>query len=194
MVVYKQESVSNLIRDEFVAVRITPETPEVFRTFAVNNVPTFIIVGADGFEYERCSGFLDADGLVAFCLLALGKVYYDRHEKATAQRYLERLLLTYPQSPYVPEGIFLRGICLYLISQDPTHLTESFLHLSENHPDSIWTKRSLVLHFHPSAVFDWDAECRQHRDYWDSQDAFAKCFATYFNWPPHYQVPKKDNR
>jgi len=73
MVVYKQKALSDLIRNEFLAVRIGTDTPDVFRAYRVNNVPAFIIAGTDGFEYERYSGFIDANGLAAFCLLALGR-------------------------------------------------------------------------------------------------------------------------
>jgi thioredoxin-related protein len=186
--VYTQKHVSDLIHSEFVALRLTPDTPDVFRTYAVKNVPAFIIAGTDGLEYERCSGFLKAEDLEAFCLLALGKFYHDRCETKTAQQYMERLVSTYPQSLHASEGVFLRGIYRYMTSQDPLQLKESFLMLANIYPDSIWVRRSLILHFYPSVVVDWETYRRQRRDYWESPDAFVKSYATYYNGPSVHQI------
>jgi hypothetical protein len=188
MVVHQRKTVADLIQGEFVPVHITPDTPDVFRTYGVTNVPVFVIAGTDGFEYERCSGFLDADGLMSFCLLALGKVFHDRNDTETAQKYLDRLISACPESFYTPEGIFLRGLYRYMTSQDPLHLRESFLMLAKIHPKSIWVKRSLIMHFHPSAVTDWEAYRKRRSDYWESQDAFVKSYATYYNGPSDHQI------
>lgn len=180
MVVYRQQEVFDLVGNEFVGVRVSPETPDLFRAYAVSHVPAWVVTGADGFEYERLSGFRDKEEFSAFCLLALGKFYHDRGESETAQRHLERLVFNHPQSPYAPEGFFLHGLCSYLNTRDPQHFKDAFQKISQTHPESPWCKRSLVLYAHPSAVVDWDAARRQNRNYWDSEDAFAKCFATYF--------------
>lgn len=186
--VYTQKHVFDLIHSEFIALRITPETPDVFRTYAVKNVPAFIVAGTDGLEYERCSGFLKAEDLEAFCLLALGKFYHNRGETKNAQQYMERLISTSPQSLHAPEGLFLCGVYRYMTSQDPLQLRESFLMLAKSYPGSIWVRRSLILHFFPSAVIDWEAYRKQRRDYWESDDAYLKAYATYYNGPSGHQI------
>jgi len=181
--IFTQNPLSDLIKSEFVALRMTSDAPDVFHNYAVKNVPAFVIAGTDGLEYERCSDIFDAEGLAAFCLLALGKVYHDRNEAETAQQHVERLINSYPQSPHAPEGVFLRGVYRYIASQDPMHLKASLFMLGKNYPDSIWVRRSLVLHFHPSTVVDWEAYRRQRRDYWESQDAYLKAWCTFYNGP-----------
>jgi len=188
MVVYPQQNVADLIQGEFVPVRITPDNPDVFRAYAVNTVPAFIVTGTDGVECERRSGSLDAEALVAFCLLALGKFYHDLHETQKAQQYMERLINSYPQSPHAPEAVFLQGVYRYLISEDPVHLKTSLFALVKNYPDSIWVRRSLVLHCHPSTVADWDAYRKKRRDYWESRDAYLKAYFTYYNGPSGHQI------
>ena len=188
IVVYKQKTISDLIRNEFLAVRISADTPDVFRTYRINNVPAFIIVGTNGFEYERYWGILDADSLAAFYLLALGKSYQDRNETEAAQQYLERLISTYPQSLHAPEGLFLHGLYRYMTSQNPMDLKKSFLKIAKIYPDSIWVRRSLVLYFHPSAVKDWEDYHKRRLDYWESKDAFLKAYATYYNGPSNHQI------
>ena len=186
--IYKQKEVSTFIQSEFVTLRLTPDTPDPFRTYNVKNVPTFIVAGTDGLEYNRRSGFLEAEELMAFCLLALGKIYYNRNQLESAHRHMEKLAVNYPRSIHAPEGIFLRGLYRYMTTKDPVHFRESFLMLANSYPESIWVKRSLILYCHPSAVIDWDADCKERRDYWESPDAFVKCYATIFNGPSAHQI------
>lgn len=175
------KEVSSLIREGLVALRATPDTPEVFHTYAVKNVPELIIADTDGFEYERCTGFLDPPNLTAFFLFSLGKIEYDRGKKEAAERYIEALVENCPQSIYAPEGVLLRGIYRYQSTGETVHLKQSFETLAENYTGSIWVKRALVLHCHPSAIVNWETERKMHRDYWESQDAFVKSYATTFN-------------
>jgi len=188
MAVYPQQNVADLIRGEFVPVRITPATPELFGIYAVNTVPAFIVSGTDGMECERHAGFLDAEALTSFCLLALGKYYHDRREIEKAQQYIERLIIAYPQSAYAPEAVFLQGVYCYLTSHDPACLKTSLFALAQNYPDSIWVRRSLILHCHPTTINEWEVYQRQHLDYWKSQDAYLKAYFTYYNGPSDHHI------
>jgi len=188
MVVYPQQNVAELIQNEFLPIRLTPETPDVFRAYAVHTVPAFVVTDADGLECERRSGFLDAEGLASFCLLALGKFYHDHHATEKARQYLERLISAHPKSIDAPESIFLRGVYQYIVSQNPLRLRDAFLMLAQNYPDSVWVRRSLVLYFHPSAITDWEDFRKRRLDYWESKDAFLKAYATYYNGPSGHQI------
>ena len=180
MIVYRHEEVSNLIDQEFIAVQVTTEMTDVFWEYSVNCVPAWIVVDVDGFIYARCYEYFNAEEFWAFCLLALGRFYCDQGKIEAALHHLKKLLATHPQSPYAPEAFFLRSLCFYINTRNPQHFKDAYLEISHTHPNSIWCKRSLVLYAHPHIIVDWDATRRQHCNYWDSEDAFTKCFATYF--------------
>ena len=180
---HQEGPLANLIRNELIGLHITTDTPDLFQTYAIKNIPTFIVAKADGIEYARSVDANTADDLTAFCLLALGKIAHEHGETARAQQFMDRLVSAYPQSLQAPEGAFLRGVYRYMTSQDPVHLKASLFMLGKNYPGSIWVRRSLVLHLHHSAVADWDACRKQHLDYWETQDAFLKAYFTYHNGP-----------
>jgi hypothetical protein len=180
---HQEGPLAELIQSELIGLHITTETPDLFQTYAVKNVPTFIVANADGIEYERSVDVNTADDLAAFCLLALGKFAHDHGETARAQQFIERLVSSYPQSLQAPEGVFLRGVYRYMASQDPMDLKASLFMLGKSYSGSIWVRRSLVLHIHPSTVVDWEVYRRQRRDYWESQDAYLKAWCTWYNGP-----------
>ncbi len=183
MMIHQDQDLADLIQNHFIGLRITQDMTVMFQRYKIDLVPTFIVAGPDGTEYERFADLIGHDDLAALCLFALGKYCHDRNDTDAAQQHMEKLVDTYPHSPYAPEAIFLRGAYRYLISEDPAHLKTALFMLGKNHPGSIWVRRSLVLHLHHSSVADWDNYRKQHRDYWKSKEAYLKAYFTYHNGP-----------
>lgn len=164
----KKELLSRLAK-EFVLLRITPNTPTDFRTYNVNATPALLILGPTGMGYERFTGFLDKQGLMAFCLIGLGKWRYDIGQADIARDHVEELTSLYPGSVYAPEGLFLRGIYRYQTTKDRSHLKESYDTLARQYPDSPWVKRSRLINLYPCALFKWEAYRNQGWESWENR-------------------------
>ncbi|HOO40382.1 MAG TPA: thioredoxin family protein [Syntrophales bacterium] len=183
MAVYARQDVIDLVQSEFVPLYITPGMPEIFRTYTVGEVPLLIVAEENGTEYERSVGFLDAQELMAFCLLALVKFYYDRDKAEIAKRHAERLIKDFPYGRRIPEGVFWQGVTRYQVTHDRRHFREAFETLAGNHPDSIWTVRARIFYCYPTSFIEWKNNRKNRLDYWKSRDAFLKSFAGYFFGP-----------
>ena len=164
---FSRKEILTRLTEEFVLLRITPNAPADFRTYNIKATPAFLILGPTGMEFERFTGFLDAQSLMAFCLLGLGKWRYDLGQADIAQYHVEELTSQYPGSIHAPEGFFLRGIYRYQTTKDRSHLRESYDTLARQYPDSPWVKRSRLLHLYPCAFFKWEAYRNQGWAYWE---------------------------
>ena len=74
---YSRNDVVQILNEKLVSSRINPETPHLFKTYAIQVTPVQLIIGNDGFERQRSTGYLSGLELMAFLLLGLGKYYFD---------------------------------------------------------------------------------------------------------------------
>jgi len=165
--VFSKKEILARLAIEFVLLRITPDAPADFRNYNINATPAFLILGPTGMEFERFTGFLDTPGLMAFCLLGLGKWRYDLGQADIARDHMEELTSLYAGSVSAAEGLFLRGIYRYRTTKDRSHLRESYDTLARQYPDSPWVKRSRLLHLYPCAFFKLEAYRNQGWAYWE---------------------------
>jgi TolA-binding protein len=72
----------------------------------------------------------------------MGKSYFEQDRFSEALSSIEKLLREYPKSGAAPEGIYLRGVCLYKSTNNPKPLKEAYEQLKDQYPESEWTKRA----------------------------------------------------
>lgn len=167
---YTRDKVVALFKKGILAVRVSPEDPTWFKSYGVKFTPTCLLLNPEGNEEERSTGFLEANGLMAFLLLGLAKSYYDMGRLEEGKQCVEILTQDYPNSAQAPEAFFLRGIFRYHTDQNRDHFKEAYDILYDRYKDNIWTKRARLLYLYPCALFRWQTFRKQKGDFWDKDD------------------------
>ncbi len=167
---FTRQKVIDLFQKGILAVRVSPQEPSWYKTYNVKFTPTCILLNPEGNEEERSTGFLEANGMMAFLLLGIAKCCYDTGRLEEGGAYIETLTKDYPNSAQAPEGFFLRGIFRYHADHNRDHFKESFDILHERYHDSIWMKRARLLYLYPCALFRWQTFRQQKGDFWDKDD------------------------
>lgn len=146
-----------ILNDKIVPVRVTPETPHLFKNYAVTVTPVQVMIGNDGFERQRSSGFLSGPELMAFLLLGLGKFYFDNGRLDEASEMVDRLIQDYGESRLTPEAMFHHGFLLFKKTLDHRHLKEAYQAMEPRYPDSAWTRsaRMVALYHYAPSVWEW---------------------------------------
>jgi hypothetical protein len=157
MVSYSRPDVMQILNEKIVPVKITPETPHLFKSYAVNVTPVQLMIGNNGFERQRSSGFLGGPELMAWLLLGLGKFYFDHGLLDEALEMVDRLIQDYGESRLTPEAMFHHGFFLYKKTLDHRHLKEAYAFMEPRYPDSNWTRsaRMVALYHYAPSVWEW---------------------------------------
>lgn len=141
-VTYPDQAVIDFFADSVIPVRVQANAKPISDDFNVKWTPTLITLGPDGKEHHRTVGFLDPKELLARLLLGEGKYHFDNDRFPEALAALATLLADYPGTAAVAEGIYLRGVCQYKNSNDPSPLKAAYELLARDFPDSEWTRRA----------------------------------------------------
>ena len=72
----------------------------------------------------------------------MAKVDYDADRFDAALAHLDRVLTEAPKSDAAAEAIYLRGVCGYKTSGDPSPLKAAWERLQAEYPGSEWTRRA----------------------------------------------------
>jgi hypothetical protein len=154
---YSREDVMSILNDKVLPVRITPENLPVFKRYTVKATPAQLIIGNDGYERQRSSGFLDGQELMAFLLLGLGKFFFDHGRFDEALEMVNRLIVDYSGSHLMPEALFHAGFFRFKKTLDHRHLKEAYRIMAERYPGNEWTQTARMIamnHLAPS-VWEW---------------------------------------
>lgn len=154
---YSRPDVVQIMNKRVVSVKINPETPYLFKNYAVTVTPVQLMIGTDGFERQRSSGFLNGSELMAFLLLGLGKFYFDNGLLDDALEMVDRLIQNYGESRLTPEAMFHHGFFLFKKTLDHRHLKEAYAVMEPRYPDSNWTQtaRMIALFHYAPSVWEW---------------------------------------
>lgn len=140
-VTFKHQDVANFIIDKLVAVQLPVDDPAV-AGFGVHWTPTLMVLDYYGKVRERNEGFLPPDEMVAWMLLGQARIGFDSDQYNEAVIHLNTLLNGYPESPFAPEAVFLRGVARFKASHDPQNLKAAYLALQKEYPGSLWHKKA----------------------------------------------------
>jgi len=107
----------------------------------LKRVPTLLVMDFSGTEHHRMLGFYSPIDLIPAILVGISKLYFDSGELKKALSSLDELFNDYPDSTFIPEGIQIRGACLFRKTRQHKYLREVYEQLKEEYPLSEWTKR-----------------------------------------------------
>jgi tetratricopeptide (TPR) repeat protein len=141
-VTYPNAEVVKFIQENTIPLRVPFDAKPLSSEFNIKWTPTLIVLDPDGKERHRIVGFVSADELIPSLLLGMGKSYFEQDRFSEALSSIEKLLREYPKSSAAPEGIYLRGVCLYKSTNNPKPLKEAYEQLKDQYPESEWTKRA----------------------------------------------------
>jgi len=97
----------------------------------------------DGHERWRLEGYLPKDEFNAFLELGLARVAFMKKDWATAEKYFSNILDRYPDSQFVPETVYYRGVSRYSSLHDAAELAATAEALNEKFPGNEWQLRSV---------------------------------------------------
>ena len=141
-VTYPQEEVNRYILDHFVPVRIdTDEQPELTLQYRSSWTPTFVILGSDGTEYYRETGYLPPRELLAHLSLALGRASFEQRDFAEASRHLATMVDRYGESELVPEALYFLGVSKNKVSGKADERRAVWKQIIDQYPKSDWAKK-----------------------------------------------------
>ena len=132
-----------MVSEWFVPVRISRvDSEDLFQKYQILWTPTMVIIGPDGREHVRFTGFLPPDELCARLVLDGAKAELNLQNFDMAEKCLQDVVEKYPNTFAVPEAIFYQGVAQFVQRHDPKVLRESFDRLKAQFPDSEWTLRA----------------------------------------------------
>lgn len=93
-----------------------------------------------GKEHQRTVGLLPPEELIPSVLLGIAKIHFDLDQFGDTMAILDKILSDHAGSGAAPEAVFLKGVCGYKSTHNPTHLKEAYEKLKAAYPTSEWTK------------------------------------------------------
>lgn len=98
---------------------------------------------SDGHERWRLEGYLPKDEFQTYLELGLARVAFMKKDWAAAEKHLSTVLDQHPDSKFVPEAIYYKGVCRYSASHDGGELAQTAATLNERFAGNQWQIRSL---------------------------------------------------
>jgi hypothetical protein len=141
-VAYPDAAVIRFINDNLVPVRIPADDPELGPRFGIRWTPSLLILDSKGNEQYRTLGFYPPGDLIPSLLLGMGTAKFNQPDRPAACEYFDRLIAAYPETPFAPEAVYLRGVAKYIESHDVSHLIGIYDQLAADYPDSPWLTRA----------------------------------------------------
>jgi TolA-binding protein len=143
--VYPEPRVEELIRENFVPVRIqVRENPQAMEQFNVQWTPTVLLLGPDGKEHHRIEGFLEVDEFAAQLTLGLGHIARATKQWDRAIELYDQILERFPDTDAAPEAQYWSGVARYKASNDPAALGATARAFQERYSDSTWATKASV--------------------------------------------------
>jgi hypothetical protein len=142
-VTYPSDEVLYWLREKLVPVRVSHDHDPLAEEFGVVGTPCLVLLDAGRRGVHRSEGFLTPREFSAFMQLGLAKLQYHRAELESAMDLFHGLFRDHPESPFLAEGIIVRGRCRYRYTHDPRHLKDAHEQLRTQFPRSRWTRLTL---------------------------------------------------
>ena len=101
------------------------------------------MIDSDGKERCRLEGYLPKEEFQTFLEMGLARLEVVQKNWADAERRYSEIVERQPESGYLPEAIYWRGVSRYSASHEAAALGETAQALTEKYPDSQWAMRSL---------------------------------------------------
>lgn len=98
---------------------------------------------SEGKERWRLEGYLPRNEFQTYLELGLARVAFMKKDWGAAETHFAKVLDEHPDSKFVPEAIYYRGVCRYSASHDGSELANTSTTLNEKFPGNQWQLRSL---------------------------------------------------
>jgi uncharacterized protein HemY len=120
------------------------EQPEAFERFGAQWTPTQIVLDPDGKERHRIEGFLPVEDFIAQLGLALGKLAFEHHEYAEAERRFHEVCAAHPSAGAAAEACYWEGVSQYKATNAADRLAATARLLRDRYPESEWARKGSV--------------------------------------------------
>ncbi|MEE4313149.1 MAG: hypothetical protein V2J11_01560 [Desulfofustis sp.] len=141
-VTYPEKEVVDFVVKNLIPVRIDINDTSFYEKYQLIWTPTTLVLDYYGKETQRSVGFFTPADFIVQLQLGIAKVRFSLEEFDAAEVILGELASSSSPSDVTPEAIYFRGVNLYKRDNDPTQLKKAWEILTEQYPDSIWTKRA----------------------------------------------------
>jgi TolA-binding protein len=136
---YPNSAVQQVLTEHLIPLRVPHDQAPLASRYKVNSTPLLILVDGKGHEMHRIQGVHPPNEFIPAVLLSLAKAHLQSGHYAQSLEYLREILIRYPESQAVPEGLLLQGQNLHRQTGDTSHLRTAYDTLHRDHPDSPWT-------------------------------------------------------
>jgi hypothetical protein len=141
-VTYSEETLISFIERHLVPVRVSSDEQPLSADFTITWTPALIVLDNHGKEHHRMVGFYTPEELIPALWLGIAKSYFNREQFEKTHTELKNLLEAHPKSNAAPEAQFLKGVCDYKRTKDPSPLKKMYEILREKYSSSEWTEHA----------------------------------------------------
>ena len=143
-VTYPQDEVALFINQHLIPVKIhIDDHPDLTEKYRVPWTPTYIILGADGTEHYRETGYLPPKDFLAHMNLALGRAAFEDRDFPAAAGFFQTIVDRYGGSEVVPEALYFLGVSRNRMKGGSSDDRKAiWKRLLEEHPKSDWAKKA----------------------------------------------------
>jgi len=136
--------VSLFINDNFIPLNVhIKENPKNFRRFGAVWTPTVLILDPEGTERRRLEGYFPKDDFRAFLEMGLARLAFIKKDWPNAERRYSEVIEDHPDSHFVPQAIYYRGVSRYSASHVAIELVDTAKILKEKYQGNEWHLRSV---------------------------------------------------
>ena len=97
----------------------------------------------EGDERRRLEGYLPKDEFAAWLEMGLARVAFMRKDWAATETRLNDMVKDHPESKFVPEAIYYKGVSRYSTVHDSAELAKTASTLNDKYPGNEWQLRSI---------------------------------------------------
>jgi outer membrane protein assembly factor BamD (BamD/ComL family) len=102
-----------------------------------------LVLDPDGNERRRLEGYLPKDDFQAYLELGIARVAFMKKEWAVAEEHFATVIERHPDSKFVPEAVYYKGVSRYSASHDGAELANTARDLSDKFTGTEWQLRSI---------------------------------------------------
>lgn len=143
---YSNETVQNFITSEFVPLKMEVSFTrpyDLMDRYMVKWTPTLLIEDAEGGVQHSMTGFVPPDDLLAHLKFGKGMFHFNAGRFEEASSWFKRVIEEHPESGPAPEAVFYAGVAGYRSTHNASHLRAAYDKLTENYPESEWSRRAV---------------------------------------------------
>jgi len=142
---YSQDAVVDFLLQNFIPVRsqcFFDHFTAMMRRYQVKWTPTFLVLDQDGREHHRVVGFLHPEDFMGQLQLGKAKLLYDQDRLDKAASEFQTVIDRFPKTAAAEEATFLLGVTGYKRTHQAGELKKGWEKLSQDYPQSDWTRRA----------------------------------------------------